>query len=196
MSAQLYLARGILFVQLGKYVDAEKDFDRAAELDPSQSYSSVAHGLTQLQQSNLDGALSIARAQLERNPKDGYLWYVKAETLRQKGAAQGTAEFHEAFAAAEMALRLRPQFPLAEDLLGSFYLQQGDYGLALRWFRKVLEAEPNNESALYHLIVTSRRNGKTEVVPDLMKRLAQAKAANRKRDEEANRYTFVESGKR
>ena len=63
-SAQLYLARGILFVQLGAYEKAESDFDKAAQLDPSQAFSSVAQGLTQLQRSNLDGALAITRDRL------------------------------------------------------------------------------------------------------------------------------------
>lgn len=83
-SAQLYLARGVLFVQLGQYAEAESDFDKAARLDPSQAFSSVAQGLTKLQQSNLDGALAITRARLEQHPNDGYLYYLKAETLRQK----------------------------------------------------------------------------------------------------------------
>ncbi len=195
-SAQLYLARGILFVQLGKYEEAEKDFDKAAELDPSQSYSSVARGLTQLQQSNLDQALAIARAQLKQNPKDGYLWYVKAETLRQRGVEPGTADFQEAFAAAQKALELKARFPLAEDLLGSLYLQKGQFEPALKCFKEVIEAEPNNESAIYHMIVASRRSRHAEAVPDLMKRLARAKVINRKRDEEMNRYTFVEPAER
>jgi lipoprotein NlpI len=89
-------------------------------------------------------------------------------------------------------VRLRPKFSLAQDLLGTFYLQQGKFNIAIQLFDSVIEVEPNNESALYHLIVASRKSGKTKAIPDLMKRLVQAKAFNRKRDEQLNRYTFVE----
>ncbi len=191
-SAQLHLARGILFVQLGKYEQAESDFDKAAQLDPSQSFSSVAEGLTQLQRSNLDGALATTRAQLKQTPNNAYLYYVKAETLRQKGVEPGSVEFHEAITAAQSAVRLNPSFPLAQDLLGTFYLRQGKLDLAIQQFDSVLKVEPENEPALYHLITASRRSGNTGAVPDLMKRLARAKALNKEKDERMNRYTFVE----
>ena len=191
-SAQLYLARGILFVQLGQYENAESDFDKAAQLDPSQSFSSVAQGLTQLQRSDLDGALAITRAQLKQTPNNGYLYYVEAETLRQKGVEPGKAEFNEALAAAQSAVRLSPNFPLAQDLLGTFYLREGKLDSAIQQFENVIKLEPENESALYHLITASRKSGNGKAVPDLMKRLARAKALNKEKDERMNRYTFVE----
>ena len=191
-SAPLYLTRGVLYVQLSAYEKAESDFDKAARLDPSQSFSSVAEGLTQLQKNNLDGALAMTRAQLKVTPKDGYLYYIQAETLRQKGAEPGTAEFEQAVSAAEMAVQLRKNFALALDLLGTLYLRQGKLPLAIGEFESILQFEPTNESALYHLIVASRRSGNTETVPDLMRRLAGAKVLNKERDERMNRYAFVE----
>ncbi len=190
-SPPLYLARGVLLVQLGEYAKAENDFAKAAELDPAQTSSSVAQGLTQLQQSNLDDALAVVRAKLKQNPDDGYLYYVKAETLRQKGMEPGTAAFQEALTAAEKAVQLNPKFPLAQDLLGTLYLRQNKLSMAIQQFNSALKVEPNNEQALYHLIVASRNSGQTRVIPELMKRLAQAKAFNKKQDEQMNRYTFV-----
>lgn len=191
-SSQLYLARGILFVQLGDYAKAETDFTKAAQLDPFQSSSSVAEGLAQLQQSNLDGALAITREQLKQNPKDDYLWYLEAETLRQRGVEPGTPDFAEAVNAAETAVRLKPNFPLANDLLGSLYLREGKIAAAVKQFEMVLKEEPENESALYHLIVASKKDGRSEALPGLMKRLAEAKSLNKEKDQRLSRYTFVE----
>ncbi len=191
-SAPLYLARGILFVQLGEYENAESDFETAAQLDPSQSFSSVAQGLTELQRSNLDGALAVTRSELKQNPKNGFLYYVKAETLRQKGVEPGTAEFAEAIAAAQSAVRLSPKLSLAQDLLGLLYLREGKLDLAVEQFNNLLKVEPENESALYHLITASRKGGNRDAVPDLMKRLARAKKLNEEKQQRISRYTFVE----
>ena len=194
-SAPLHLARGVLYVQLGQYERADHDFAQAAQLDSTQAFSSVAQGLTQLQRSNVDGALAITRKQLQQNPKDGYLHYLKAEALRQKGAEPGTPAFDEALAAAEAAVRLKPKFPLAEDLLGTFYLRQNRLETARQQFEKVLQVEPDNESALYHLIVASRKSGRAAELPGLMKRLAEAKVLQKNQEERRNRYTFVEPEK-
>ena len=35
-AAQLYVARGVLYVQLAEYDKAEADFERAEQLDPSK----------------------------------------------------------------------------------------------------------------------------------------------------------------
>jgi tetratricopeptide (TPR) repeat protein len=44
-SAELYLARGVLYVQMAEYDQAEADFDRANALDPRQAIGSAALGL-------------------------------------------------------------------------------------------------------------------------------------------------------
>jgi tetratricopeptide (TPR) repeat protein len=44
-AAPLYFARGVLNVQLGQYDQAQSDFEKAFELDPTQSLSIAAQGL-------------------------------------------------------------------------------------------------------------------------------------------------------
>jgi tetratricopeptide (TPR) repeat protein len=195
-AAPLCLARGILSVQLGQMAQAESDFAEAARLDPSQAYSSVALGLTELQQSNLPAALEVVRAKAKQETSNAYLHYLHAEILRQSGAEPGTAEFSEAMEAAQRAIRLQPRFPLALDLLGTFYLRQNKPDLASQQFRKVLAIEPANQSAIYHLILASRKTGATGAVPELMKRLAEAKSRSRKLEEQNEHYTFVEPARK
>ncbi|HEX4164048.1 MAG TPA: tetratricopeptide repeat protein, partial [Bryobacteraceae bacterium] len=52
-SAPLYMARGILFIQQGKYPDAQADFAKAERLDPEVRFGSPVQGLLELQQNNL-----------------------------------------------------------------------------------------------------------------------------------------------
>jgi tetratricopeptide (TPR) repeat protein len=70
-AAPLYFARGVLYVQLARYQNAEADFERAYELDPSQSLSAAAQGLAAAQENDFDRALAkgagVAGAQAERS---------------------------------------------------------------------------------------------------------------------------------
>ncbi len=192
-SAKLYLARGILWGQLGDFRKAESDFDQADRLDPRGEISGAAASLAELQNSNLETALKLARARLKNNPRDPMLNYVKAETLKQMGVAPETAEFREALTSATTAVRLKPDFAAARNLLGSLYLQDNKLTLASEQFRRVLQDDPGDQTALYHLIQVSRRVGRSNDIPDLMKQLAQAKNTLRERDKAAGRYRLVEA---
>ncbi len=50
---ELYVARGVLYVQLAQYDKAEADFEKAAELNPNQSLSTAAEGLVAVQANDL-----------------------------------------------------------------------------------------------------------------------------------------------
>ena len=124
-SGALYLARGVLYVQTAEYGKADADFARAERLDPGRALGSVARGLSQIQQNNLDQALVTIRAQLKVNSKDAFLHYVLAELLSRQGAQAGSPEFRDAVDAAAEAVRLKPDFVLARDVLSRLYLQAG-----------------------------------------------------------------------
>ncbi|MBZ5627072.1 MAG: tetratricopeptide repeat protein, partial [Acidobacteriia bacterium] len=131
-SGALYLARGVLYVQLAEYAKADADFDKAERLDPNRALGSAARGLSQIQQNNLDQALVTIRAQLKVNSRDPFLHYVLAELLSRQGAQAGSPEFREAVDAAVEAVRLKPDFVLARDVLSRLYLQAGQVDQAIR----------------------------------------------------------------
>jgi tetratricopeptide (TPR) repeat protein len=171
--SSLYIARGILFIQLGQFENGQADFETANRLDPRQASASVAEGLAQLQQSNLDQALTTVDAQLKAHPQDSFLHYLKAEILTQKGASAGSPEFRQAMNTAAEAIRLRPDFVLARDVLGGLYLKSGQSARAIEQSRLALHDNPSDQVALYHLIQALRnaRDPKGEV-PGLVRRLA------------------------
>ena len=189
-AAPLYLARGVLYVQLADYNKAEADFEKAYELDPGQSLSSAAQGLMAEQQNDLDRALATIRAKLTRKPNDGLLLYMQADILTQKGAETGTPEFQTAFRSAKKAVLLQPTAP-ARDVLAKLYLQAGQNQEAAQQCRKALITDPKDQTALYRLIQALRKTNKAEI-PDLLKRLAQLRSAAAKEENEHNRYKLVE----
>src|SRR5262249_39200118 len=145
-------ARGILYIQLGQFENGSADFATANRLDPRQASASVAEGLAQLQQSNLDQALATVNDQLKARPQDSFLHYLKAEILSQKGGDAGTPEFREAVESASEAVRLKPDFGLARDVLGGLYLKSGQTAKAVEQSRIALRDNPSDQVALYHLI--------------------------------------------
>lgn len=170
-TADLYVARGILFSELAQYDRGFKDFNTAQRLDPRVTLGAAAKGLAELQRSDLPEAENTARERLRKEPQDAFAHYLLAAVLSREGAAPGSTEFDQALKAASMAVELKPSFALARDLLGRLYLEQGKIDQAIEQSRLAFRANPNDEAALYHLILALRRGNRTDEVPALMKEL-------------------------
>lgn len=193
-TAALYVARGVLNIQLGQFEKGEADFAIANRLDPAQSSSAVAEGLAQIQQSNLGQALATVRSQLKKHPKDAFLHYLEAQIITQNGVDAGTPQFKEAVAAAFRAAQLKPDFVLARDLLGNLYLKDGQIEQSIEQSRLALQESPSDQEALYHLIQALRKSGKNSKgeIPGLVKRLADLREESRKTEAAENKYKLYE----
>jgi tetratricopeptide (TPR) repeat protein len=193
-AAPLYVARGILYIQLGEYDKGQADFQNAMRLDPSQASGAVAQGMAQIQQSNLDQALTTVMSQLKSHNQDPFLYYMKAQILVQKGAAPGSPEFKEAIAAATRATQLNPDFVLARDVLSNLYLKSGQLSLAIVQCQLALQGNPSDQEALYHLIQAQRQSGKGSKaeLAGLIKRLEDLRRESREQEGSANKYKLYE----
>jgi len=191
-AAPLYFARGVLHVQLAEYGQAEEDFGKAYELDPSQSLTVAAQGLAAMQQNDLPHALDDVQQKLARKPDDPILLYMQADVLTQQGAAAGSPEFQTALRSAKKAVALRPSLGPARSVLAKLYLQSGQYADATIQSRKALEINPKDQAALYHLIQALRKTEKNGEIPELLKRLAQLRQEATKDEREQYRYKLVE----
>lgn len=98
--SSLYLARGMLYVQIDDFAKAQADFTRAERLNPGQSLGQYAQGLLELSKHNPDEALKVVRTELEKRPDDALLHYLLARVLHERGGEPGTTEFQEALGAA------------------------------------------------------------------------------------------------
>jgi len=191
---QLYLARGVLYVQLAQYDQAEADFEKAQQLDPNESLSTAAEGLAALQANDLDHALTRVQSKLTRKPNDPLLLYLQADMLTQKGVEPGTPEFQLALRSARKAVTLQPTMASARGVLAKLYMEAGQYQQAADQCRKALESDPKDQTALYRLIQALRKTGNKAEIPELLKRLASLREQETKEERERYRYKLVEEG--
>lgn len=195
-SASLYLARGILYVQMGDYNNSRADFEKVERLDPGLEYGRGMQGLEDLQKNNLAQAEKDVRNRLAKAPDDAFLWYLLAQTLLRKGATSGTSPFQEALRAAEKAVQLRSDFPLARNLLARLYLEEGRNEDAIQQSRVAFKEDPSastGQTALYHLITALRKSGKQDQIPPLAKKLAELREQARAKETAERSYTLVET---
>ena len=194
-AADLYLARGVLYVQLADYDRAEADFEKAERLDPRQALSGAAQGMVaeEKNQNDPDKALATVRSKLAKKPGDAFLWYLQAAILSQKAPEPGSAEFQQAVQSAKKAILLQPTLSVAHNVLGKLYLQSGQNALAIKECRAALQGNPADQTALYHLIVALRKTNDQAEIPHLLKRLAKARQDATREEADHNRYKLVVS---
>ena len=191
-AAALYFARGVLYVQLAQYDKGESDFEKAYELDPSQSLSAAAQGLAAAQQDDLDRALAKVQSSLKRKPDDAILLYLQAEILMEKGAEPGSLEFKMAIRSATRAVALQPTMAAPRGVLAALYLQSGQYKEAIEQCRKALQSDPKNQTALYHLIQALRKTGDRRELPELLKQLAALRSQAAREQSKRYQYKLVD----
>ena len=194
-SAELYGARGILYIQMAEYEKGESDLETAQRLDPKQSFSADAQGLSELQAHSPDEALEKVRARLKTHPNDAFLHFLLAQILVQGGAALGSPEYAEAMREGERAVALDPRLTSARDLLGDLYLKAGQNAKSIAQSREALRQDPSDQAALYHLVQALRTTDKKGEIPDLLKRLAVLREETRKQEAAKSRYKLTEPGK-
>lgn len=195
-SAQLHLARGILYVQTGQMAEADADFAAAERLDPAQPGAADARVLELLQQNRMEEAVRVVREELKGRPGDAFRYYLLAEVLNWQGPAAGTTEFQQALDAAAKAVQLQPDLMLARNLLSRLYLDSGKVQLAVEQCRQVLRQDPQDPVALYRLIRALKLSDDPEAakqVPDLLRRFNEARQQAGREDAQQNRYKLVEA---
>lgn len=192
-AAPLYLARGVLYVQLAEYENAEADFEKAEHLDPKMGMSAAAQSMLaeEKDQKDPERALETVRAKLAKQPGDAFLWYLQAAILSQKSPDPGSADFQRGLDSAKRAVALQPSLEPAHNVLAKYYLDSGQNALAAKECRLVLEKAPSDQSALYHLVMALRKTKDQTEIPDLLKRLAKARQDATRQEGERNRYKLV-----
>jgi len=167
-------------------------FNRITELLPSNWH--VRYDLAVVQFRANHNVEADVHSRLQESPDDPILNYLLAEILSRKGVQPGTLEFQEAVSAARRSIQRNPDFVLAHNVLSKLYLRAGMAHEAIAQSRLVLKADPNDQAALYHLIMALRKSGNSSEIPALVQRLAQATTSAREREADINRFKLVEQG--
>jgi tetratricopeptide (TPR) repeat protein len=175
-AAKLFLARGVLQVQLSHYVPALADFEKAHALDPQLSFVEDAMGMIRSQQHDWAGSLQIFEQQAAEHPQDPLLQYLYAEALGNGDGERAGQNLTKAIAAVKRALQLEPGYQPARDLLCTLLLKTNQYTEVIDQAGIALKQDPTDQSALYEEIQAQRRLGNKEAIAPLVKRLQELKS--------------------
>lgn len=187
-SARLYLARGVLEVQVAHFDAAMADFNRAHQLDPQLSLAMDALGIVQSQRYNSAAALKLFREQARVHPHDGLLQYLYAEAASESDAGDET--LREAIAAAERSIAIDGQYEPARVLLARLYLQANQAQQALTQAEVALRIRPNDDTALYQEIMARRRLGQTADIQKLVRQMNTIRQQNAQQAKEKPQYVL------
>jgi tetratricopeptide (TPR) repeat protein len=185
-SAPLYVARGVLEVQLSQSEAAVADFKQAHRLDPALSFAVDAIGMIETQQHQPRQSLALFESQARLHPDDPLLQYLLAEQLSES-ADEGVNLGH-AIAAAKRAATLDSRYKAAHDLLAVLYLRAKQPRLAMQEAELALALDPNDQDALYQEIMARRRSGETAELPGLVARFNGIRKANAQKQQDVDRY--------
>jgi tetratricopeptide (TPR) repeat protein len=174
-AAKLYLARGVLQVQLSHYDPAMADFEKAHALDPRLSFVEDAMGMIRSQQHDWAGSLQIFEQQAAEHPQDPLLEYLYAEALANQTGEASEQTTSKAIAAVKKALQLEPGYQPARDLLCTLLLKSSQYAEVINQAGIALQHDPSDQSAIYQEIQAQRRLGHKEAIQPLVKRLEDLK---------------------
>jgi tetratricopeptide (TPR) repeat protein len=171
----LYLARGVLQVQLSHYDAAVADFEKAHALDPKLSFVEDAMGMMRSQQHDWAGSLAIFEREAREHPQDPLLQYLYAEALAHENGNSSEQNSAKAIVAVKKALELEPDYQPARDLLCTLLLKTKRYAEVIDQAEIALKNDPNDQAALYQEIQAQRRLGNKEAIQPLVSRLEQLK---------------------
>jgi tetratricopeptide (TPR) repeat protein len=138
-------SRGISLERSRQWDRAEKDFERALELNPEQPYVLNYLGYSWVDQGiNLDRARKMIERAVQLRPNDGYIVDSLGWVLYRLKDFKGAVE------KLERAVELRPQDPTINDHLGDAYWRVGRHNEArFQWQRALaLKPEPDQVSAI------------------------------------------------
>ncbi len=190
-AASLYLARGVLEMQISQQDQAVADFRQAHRLDPKLSLSEDALGMVQTQQHQSQKSLASFREETRQHPDDPLLQYLLAEQLAEGGEASG-ASLETAVGAARRATELDPGYQPAHDLLAKLYLRAQQPRLAMEQAELALKLNPDDQEALYQELMARRRAGETKDLNALVARLNRVREENARKQQSVDRYRLVE----
>lgn len=198
-AASLYLSRGLLYAKLSNFGKARASFADADRLNSRQSLGSYAIDIAELEKFDFDRKHSDAmlqrlRQQLKIYPHSYLLNFLLAKLLTMQGASNESLHLAHAKVAAEAAVRLKPDFVPARDLLARIDLNSGDFSAAARQSRRALQQDPNDRPAVYHLILALRHSKRPQDRKELkimLKRLAKMESASTQNARHKKQFRLV-----
>ncbi len=175
--ARLYVARGVLEVQVAKLDEALADFEEAHQRDPKLSFAEDAMGVLFSQKHDMTATLKLFERKSKEDPNDPLLQYLYAEALSE-GESGDSQRIETAIGAARRALLLEPSYQPARDLLCVLLMRHGELQAVVDEANEALKHDPYDEVAIYQALLAQRRLKNPAQTEDLVRRLQLAKSHN------------------
>jgi tetratricopeptide (TPR) repeat protein len=147
---------GLGLLRQGDLRSAEAAFLRAAELAPQNPVAWVNAGITRLQEGEAYSAQLALETAMKINPDFAQARYYYGVALKAQGKYDDAHKYLKKIAAKY------PRDRMVKIERGHLYLLMRDYERAIRDFEKVLNIDPENVEAYYHLIRAYRAIGEEE----------------------------------
>jgi tetratricopeptide (TPR) repeat protein len=181
----LYLQRGVLLATKGELGSAEREFETARRLAPTEPAPYAALAMVWVQSGQADKAVTVLREEWRRRPGDHVLPYTFAMALMRSGVDPASPAAAEAVEAVRAALRAQPDFAPARGELGRLLLRQGDLQGAVRELERAVALDPTSASALYNLSQAYVRKGDRARAAEMAARVSRLNARERGEDSDA-----------
>jgi serine/threonine protein kinase/tetratricopeptide (TPR) repeat protein len=155
----------VIFIYDWDWVQAEREFARAIQLNPRYSTARQWHAWFLLAMGRLDEAQAEIRAAVELDP-------ASVSIRRSVGWLQYYAHQYEAsLESLRRALAMDPTAEETHRLLGLVYLERGRYDDAVASFNEALALSQNQAMALSGLGVVAARRGRLEEAGEFLQQI-------------------------
>jgi len=170
-AASLYLIRGMAYAQLAQYVDAERDFQAAARIEPDQPHSTIAMSLLFSDRNQIDKEKDLLLHQIKVTPNDAVTNYLLADLFMRQGAEPGQPAFAQAKTYLARSLKSKPASAEAQVLMCELLEEEGDLEGALDHSEAALKLDPTNREALYRSFIILQKLHRKQEASDALSRL-------------------------
>ena len=153
--------RGSELLHRGKVNDAMPVLQKAHALRPDHFDTSLNLSGAYILTKKFKQAISLLETLREQAPDNAMVWTNLGAAYLGNPVLAREAEQLQAIAAFEKALTIDPIAPNVAYNIGLIYRDRREYDKAINWFRRALQANPNDQDAQNMIAKLQKLNGRT-----------------------------------